>query len=565
MVAFGGRPCGDRGRIYPQTMVLTAEHLKSVLRRFHDRLADYREALNRLNVYPVPDGDTGTNMALTLESVMAEVEPATSMDEVAAAMAHGSLMGARGNSGIILSQILRGFAECFEGCEHLGTDELQEALSSASDAAYAAVMRPVEGTILTVVREAAGAARATGTEAGSDVGAFLDRVYRRGLEALERTPELLPVLADAGVVDAGGAGLLLLLAAFVEEVSETEVVLPVSIYDASQIAISSAVPMEGDGGGVSGVAGLRYEVMFLLEAEADALDEFREAWSKLGDSIVIVGGDGTFNCHIHTDDIGASIEAGVDAGRPYRIQVTDLLEQAADAAVHESMGFHPLEGVATAPLGVVAVAAGAGIIERFRQLGVQAVVTGGQSMNPSTEDLLAAVEAMPAGQAVILPNNKNIVPVAGQVDRLSTKEVLVVPTTSISAGMAAMLGYLPDGDGAAVAAAMTAAAADVVSAELTRAVRGAKVDGRTIEVDDWIGLVDGQVAVVAQDQIGALIELAAEATGEDAELITVMTGEGVEEGAVEALAAWASGAGRVLELEVVEGGQPLYPFLLAIE
>jgi len=207
---------GESPPLYPRTMVLTADHLKSVLRRFHDRLAHHREALNRLNVYPVPDGDTGTNMALTLEAVMAEVDQANSMGEVAEAMAHGSLMGARGNSGIILSQILRGLSDRFADCESLGTHEIAEALTSASEAAYLAVMRPVEGTILTVVREAAGAARATGTEGGTDVAAFLDRVYRRGLEALERTPELLPVLHDAGVVDAGGAGLLLLLASFVE-------------------------------------------------------------------------------------------------------------------------------------------------------------------------------------------------------------------------------------------------------------------------------------------------------------------------------------------------------------
>lgn len=538
-------------------MALTADHLKAVLRRFHERLAHHREALNRLNVYPVPDGDTGTNMALTLEAVMAEVDGATSMGEVAAAMAHGSLMGARGNSGIILSQILRGLADRFGSCDELGAEEISDALTSASDAAYRAVMRPVEGTILTVVREAAGAARATGTHAGTDVAGFLDGIYRRGLEALERTPELLPVLQEAGVVDAGGAGLLLLLAAFVEEATGGEIELPESIYRAP-VAVLEPVTEE------PGIADLRYEVMFLLEAGDEAVEAFRNEWMELGDSIVVVGGDGHWNCHIHTDHIGPAIEAGVRAGRPHRIEVTDLLEQAA-AAAHHGPSFEPLDGVAEASVGVLAVAIGGGVVERFRQLGAQAVVAGGQSMNPSTLDLLAAVEAMPAAEVIVLPNNKNIIAVADQLDALTDKQVKVVPTRSIPGGMAAMLGYLPDAELDAVASQMAAEADAVTSGELTRAVRTVTIDGMRVEEGSWIGLVDGVLATVDPDQVEALLALLGAVVTDDAEIVTVITGEGATIPGQAAVETWVAARGSGLAVEFVDGGQPLYPYLLAVE
>ncbi len=535
-------------------MVLTAEHLKSVLRRFHNRLELHREALNRLNVYPVPDGDTGTNMALTVGSVMAEVEDASSMDEVAAAMAHGSLMGARGNSGIILSEILRGLADRFAGCELLGTEEIGDALTMASEAAYQAVLRPVEGTILTVVREAAGAEAVT----GGDVAAFLDRVYHRGLEALEGTPDLLPVLAEAGVVDAGGAGLVLLLAAFVEEVTDAEVELPMAIYDAPGPAVrleSNAVP---------DIADLRYEVMFLLDASADAIEEFRTQWAEIGDSIVVVGGGGIYNCHIHTDEIGGAIEAGIRAGRPHRIEITDLAGQAADLA-HHPREFIPIDGINEADVGVIAVATGSGVIERFRLLGVQAVVAGGQSMNPSTLDLLAAVEAAPNDSIVVLPNNKNIITVADQLDSLTGKAVMVVPTRSVQAGFAAMMGYLPTGDLDPVATAMFGNSEAVATGELTMAVRTTNAEGLEVSEGDWLGLVDGKIVVVHPDQSLAVVSLLDTFFPTAAELLTVITGEDAQTQAVVDVESWVATRGQGLAVEFVEGGQPLYPFLLAAE
>ena len=287
---------------------LKVEGLKNVMQRFYDRLHEHREALNRLNVYPVPDGDTGTNMALTVASVVDEVAGAETMEELSTAISHGSLMGARGNSGVILSQILRGLADTFRSAETVGTVQIVDAFDRASTAAYEAVMRPVEGTILTVLRESAEAAGQADTPEGEDLAGLLRRTYDRAEVSLQNTPELLPVLKEAGVVDAGGAGLLLLMAAFLEEVTGEETILPAEIFKAVAGVIAE-VP-----GGEHDISGLRYEVMYFLEASEETLATFKREWMEIGDSIVVVGGDGVYNCHIHTNDIGEALESGIRAG-----------------------------------------------------------------------------------------------------------------------------------------------------------------------------------------------------------------------------------------------------------
>ncbi len=541
-------------------MALTAAGLKRAMQRYHDRLRRHRHDLDRLNVYPVPDGDTGTNMALTVESVIAAAEGAGSMGELAQALAHGSLMGARGNSGVILSQILRGVADVVRRSDALDVPELAEALELASDAAYQAVMRPVEGTILTVLREAAAAARDTASTAGADLSALLDAVYDRGVAALERTPDLLPVLREAGVVDAGGAGFLLLLAALVEEVTGREVGLPAAVLAAAARRSRVEAPAPGD------AAGPRYEVMFLLDADDDAIGGFRQSWAGLGDSIVVVGGDGTWNCHIHTDDVGAAIEAGVAAGRPHQIRVTDLTEQVAAEAYHAPPPFAPLPAAAAAPVGVVAVAAGAGVVALFHDFGVQGVVVGGQTMNPALADLAAAVEAAPAPEVIVLPNNKNVVPVAERVGEATAKRVLVVPTRSIGPGRAAMVAYRPDvADASELAAAMAAAARDVRAGEVTAAVRDAATPVGPVREGDWLGVADGQVVAASPALGGALVALLDVLVIADAELVTVLTGDGAEEAATKAAAAWLEEHRPAAELEVVAGGQPVYAYLVSVE
>ncbi len=539
-------------------VTLTAADLKRVLRRYHDALIRHRETLNQLNVYPVPDGDTGTNMVLTVTSVIEATDGAESMDEVAEGLAHGSLMGARGNSGVILSQILRGLAETIGPCQGIGTVELVEALNRASAAAYAAVVRPVEGTILTVVREAAAAAGEAGAGAGVDLAACLERVYERAQLALLSTPEQLPVLKQAGVVDAGGAGLLLLLGAFLEEVTGGETGLPESVLAAA--AARQVEPAQL--GGAGDVASLRYEVMFFLEADDAAIPELKGSWSALGDSIVVVGGEGVYNCHIHTDDIGGAIEAGIRAGRPHQIRVTDLIEQSATTLVHR---FEPLPEFERAEPGVLAVAAGDGVVAVFRELGAQAVVTGGQSLNPSTEELLTELEQMVAGTVIVLPNNKNIIPVAEQLDRLTDKSVVVVPTRSIPQGIAAMVSYTPGTPLAALAEAMRAGAGGVRSAEITRAVRPAETDAGTVDAGDFLVLVDGSIVAVRPSELEALRALVDHAVDDGAELMTIMYGAGYDPVALDAFVAELHVLRPALEVELVAGGQPLYPYLVSVE
>ncbi len=547
-----------RGTVPP--MPLTAAGLKSAMQRYHDRLRRHRDDIDRLNVYPVPDGDTGTNMSLTVASVMAAADGARTMAELAQALAQGSLLGARGNSGVILSQIFRGIADVVRRSEALDVAELAEALERASDAAYRAVMRPQEGTILTVLREAAAAARDAASAAGADLAGFLQAVYRRGVASLERTPELLPVLRDAGVVDAGGAGFLLLLAALAEEVTGRQVDLPPAVFAAAarRPAPEATAPAT--------TVSPRYEVMFLLDAADAAVDAMRSAWAAIGDSIVVVGGDGTWNCHIHTDDIGAAVEAGVEAGRPRQIRVTDLAEQVAAEAYHAPPPFTPLPEAAAAPVGVVAVAAGDGVVDLFRGFGAQGLVVGGQTMNPALADLAAAVEAAAASEVIVLPNNKNVVPVAERVGEAVGKRVLVVPTRSIGQGLAAMVAYRTNvADAAALAAAMAAATRDVRSGEVTAAVRDAATPIGLVRSGDWLGIADGQVVAAEPALGGALTALLAVLVTADAELVTVLTGGGAEAAATKAAAAWLDEHHPAVELEVLDGGQPVYAYLVSVE
>jgi DAK2 domain fusion protein YloV len=543
-------------------LLLRPQDLKSILQRYLDRLREHREALNRLNVYPVPDGDTGTNMTLTVESVMAEVDAAETMEQVAAAIAHGSLMGAQGNSGIILSQILAGLAHTFREAPSVGTTQLVDALERASAAAYRAVGRPVEGTILTVLRAAAEAARETETPEGEDLAEFLARIYRRAEAALHSTPELLPVLKEAGVVDAGGAGFLLLLVAFLEEVTGEDVVLPEAIFRAAAARLVAATADDRD----HAIAGLRYEVMFLLHSEDDvAGDRLRDSWSAMGDSIVVVGSEGVWNCHIHTDDIGPAIEAGAALGRPERIKVTDLLDQAAEEVFHRAPPFTPLPEFAEAAVAVVAVAVGAGVIDLFRDAGAQGMVVGGQTMNPSVRDVLEVVESVAAETVIVLPNNKNIVPVAEQLATLTTKRVLVVPTRSVPEGLAAMIAYMPGMDADDTAAAMYAAAKAVSWGEVTQAVRDAKTPVGACAEGDWLGIVGGDVTTVSADLQAAATRVLDALVDDHSEVVTIVTGADADDAGAKALIDHLRESHRGLEVSVLRGGQPLYPYLFGVE
>jgi uncharacterized protein len=540
---------------------LDAAQLKAVVYAYRDALRDHQEALNRLNVYPVPDGDTGTNMALTLESVVAELEGAAGdLASVCKAISHGSLMGARGNSGVILSQILRGIASAFD----TGAGDaacVATALSEAAVAAYAAVMRPVEGTILTVAK-AAGEAALGG---GDKLLGVLEAAKAAGADALARTPDLLPVLKQAGVVDAGGAGYVLLLDVFLSVVDGREVASPPAPTGAAPEIHAEVAQVHGEGGDVSD---LRYEVMYFLEAPDETIPSFKEVWASIGDSIVVVGGDGIWNCHIHTDDIGAAIEAALECGRTKRIRVTDLLEQVEEErwvreAPHESED--DLVHHDPVPCAVVAVATGEGIRRIFRSMGVQRMVAGGQSMNPSTAQILEAVEAAPADQVVILPNNKNIIPVAEQVAPLTAKSVRVIRTTGIAEGFGALLGYDPQATVEENAEAMAETASTVVSGEITRAVRDSTTDAGAVKEGDFLGLTGGKITVVEPTLPEAATALLATLVGDASEIVTIIEGEGASAAVTRQLTEWLAEHHPDASPEVHHGGQPLYPYLFSVE
>jgi len=551
---------------------LDAAELCRVVGTFRDGLRSHQQLINRLNVYPVPDGDTGTNMALTMESVASELDGLRDPDMTAAcrAVAHGSLMGARGNSGVILSQLLRGLSDGLDAPGgRPGAPELASALVTADKLAREAVMRPVEGTILTVARGAAEAATAAADGGASLVG-VAEAARAGAVDALERTPSLLPVLARAGVVDAGGTGYVLLFDALLTVLDGRDMPTPPELPEVATDAGSAAGPgptTEAE----AELAGLRYEVMYLLEAPDETIPAFKEVWAGLGDSIVVVGGDGLWNCHIHTDEVGPAIEASLDAGRPRSIRVTDLLEEVEEERwVREGAG-DLASGPSEAPLGptpltaVVAVASGDGIGRIFRSLGVQRLIAGGQSMNPSIAELVGAVDELASDDVIVLPNNGNIRPVANRVDELSAKRVWVVPTETIAEGFAALLAYDPEAGGEANAVAMEASARKVVPGEVTRAVRDSETDAGPVRTGDWLGLSRDGIEVVGETLAEAACALLDVLVTDAHDLVTLIEGDGSGAADTRRITEWLREARPAVETEVHHGGQPLYPYLFSIE
>ncbi|MFV2039470.1 MAG: DAK2 domain-containing protein [Acidimicrobiales bacterium] len=544
---------------------LDIHDIERTLSTFCNALKLHRDAINALNVYPVPDGDTGTNMSLTLESVVQELAGAG--DDAASkwkAIRYGSLMGARGNSGVILSQILRALADDLAPVPSINAEVLAGALESASAAAYGAVMKPVEGTILTVVRESAAEASVAAAEGETLLG-LLERSAAAGKVSLDNTPELLDVLKDAGVVDAGGAGFLLLLDSFLHVVDGRDLPPP-PVVDR---AVAPQAPAHGDHAHHHDVSDLRYEVMFFLEADDERIEHFKADWAAIGDSIVVVGGDGLWNCHVHSNDIGASIEAGINAGRPTQIRVTDLFEEMSHP---EEISF-PEDADTTvtitnpepATTAVLAVAAGFGVQQIFESLGVHAVIRGGQSMNPSTRQFVQAVEQVGAQQVVILPNNKNIIPVAEQVDGQVDATVLVIATRGIAEGFASLLAFDPGADAHANQEAMTEAAKAVVAGEVTCAVREAETAAGPVRPGDWIGLDRGGVRSVGGSIAAAATALLDALVGADHELVTVIAGDQADPATNEAIAAWLGEHRPDVEAVFHDGGQPLYPYYFGVE
>lgn len=550
--------------------------LRDTVTVFRDLVRAHQDAVNRLNVYPVPDGDTGTNMARTLDAVVAEVEGAPiDLAATCQAISHGSLMGARGNSGVILSQIMRGIASTLRDRDELDGQAVADALTAGAAAAYQAVLKPVEGTILTVAREAAEAAQ-TAAVSGTDLAGVLAAARVAGGESLARTPELLPVLADAGVVDAGGAGFLLLLDAACHVVAaEPLPIAPDSGAGPVGATFDAVAKRTSEVAGELDVSEQRYEVMYLCDLADERIDDLKASWGAIGDSIVVVGGDGIWNCHVHTNDIGAAIEAALDLdGRPHGIRVTDLFEEvSAEHAAREAAmsgagrSSGPSTDVHRPPVmcAVVAVSSGPGISALFAELGVQAVVSGGQTLNPSTAELLAAVEQVNADHVVVLPGNKNIIPVAEQLDALTTRTVRVVPTRSMPEGLAALMVYDPESGVEVNSSAMRHAAEAITAGEVTQAVRASQTPAGPVAEGDWLGVVRGDgIVAVAPDVLGAVTGLLDRLVG-DGELLTVIRGADADDDTVAEIEVWMSNHHPGVDVEVHDGGQPLYPYLFGVE
>ena len=534
---------------------LDSKNLANLMYCFRDALQDHKESLNSLNVYPVPDGDTGSNMVATLNSVVSEIESLEEnpeLENIIEAISHGSLMGARGNSGVIISQILRGFVSKIKSASRKTIDAnlFSEALSAASSAAYEAVGNPVEGTILTVVRETAEAAEKAASEE-SDLLPVAEIAREAAKHSLDSTPELLPVLARAGVVDAGGSGFLLMMDSLLHVIDDR----PMPEPEVVTVSVDSLILDVHD---ETSNSGTRYEVMYFLEAPDDLIPDFKKAWSEIGDSIVVVGGENIWNCHVHTNNIGAAVEAGISVGKPYEIRVTDLFEEVAE-------NHHDHDVADPVGCSVIAVANGDGIGEIFRSLGATRIVKGGQSMNPSTADLLEAAEATASEHVIILPNNSNIVAVAEQVDLQTSKTVRVVGTHTVTEGFASLLGYDPEATSDKNQTGMSQASQMVESGEITTAVRESTTEIGEIKKGDFLGLQKGKVTVIAETIVEATKNLLKEMISDEHEIVTLVTGEDSNQKETDEITAWVDAEYEVIEVEVHAGGQPLYPYYIGIE
>jgi DAK2 domain fusion protein YloV len=517
-------------------------------------LESSRGRIDDLNVYPVPDGDTGTNLTLTVRAVAEAVASTEAADRnaLAHAVARAALMGARGNSGVILSQIVRGVADVLaESTNGIDPALTARALRGASDAAYRAVRRPVEGTMLSVIRELAEEAERRATDP-EPLAELLVELVRHGEEAVARTPDQLDVLREAGVVDAGGAGLLELLRGLAGAVSGEAV--PAAPERAGSAPGPDAVHLEP--------SRFRYCTVFVVEGEALDRDELEARLEQLGDSLVVVGDETALKVHVHTDDPGAALSLGTTAGTIEGVEIANMHEQQEKRERRLS-----LVPSTRAKSGVVAVVAGDGNRLLFETLaepvGAIRVVAGGQTANPSTAELVAAIEELGADEAIVLPNNPNVRLAAECAAQNAGKPAELVPTESIPAGLAALVAYDGARSAAENAAAMTEAAAAVATGEVTRASRDVELNGLRIRAGDWLGLATGEPVAGGDDFAEVAFGVAARLLGEPRALLTLLTGS--EPPPLDGLIERLESTHPTLEVEVHEGGQPHYPLLLGAE
>ncbi len=520
-----------------------------------------REAVDALNVFPVPDGDTGTNMFLTVQSAAREaagLENPT-VSQVASAASMGSLMGARGNSGVILSQLFRGISKGLEGKTTATASDLARALQIGVETAYQAVMKPVEGTILTVARESAKEA-VQAARRKPEIQEMLETALVKGEETLARTPDMLTTLKQAGVVDAGGKGFLVILEGWLAALTGKEIQPPTLVEQPVQ-------PVQIDVNGEEIV--FQYCTEFILKGSDLQLEKIKQDLAGEGDCLLVVGTADVAKVHIHTNHPGQILEYGVRLGTLHEVEIHNMREQS-EAKRHAAKGENlpenpadpktPLKG-----MGLVTVAVGRGLVEIFRSLGVDEIIQGGQTMNPSTEELVEGINRTRAEKVFVLPNNGNIILAAGQAAALTDKKVHVVPTRSIPQGISAVLAFEPATSFEENAQTLDGSFGSIMSGEVTYAVRASQFDGNEIKAGDILGLIDDKIVLTGEDPARVAVELAEKMGGEEADLISVFYGQDVPEEVAGELAAELRKRFSRSEVEVHDGGQPLYYYIVSVE
>ncbi len=521
-----------------------------------------KEHVNALNVFPVPDGDTGTNMSLTLKSAIRQLEQSDchSIYDVAKAVSNGALMGARGNSGVILSQVFRGFARGLKDADSLNVHTFTNALKEASQTAYKAVMRPTEGTMLTVMREMAEFAEKDENNI-ADLDEFAKAVLKAGEISLQHTPELLPILKEANVVDAGGKGLLLLLqGALQQEEGEMPIDFTSALEDYDQ-KVRAQMKVSGD-------IEFGYCTELMIQGQNIDIDSLREKLSAEGDSHLVVGDDNRVKIHLHTNNPGYVLQEAAKLGSLHDIKIDNMREQYAqltDAVpiVHEQKT--QVEKKPKEKYGFIAVSSGDGLNGIFRDLGVNAVIHGGQTMNPSTEDILAAIQDVSAETTFVLPNNGNIVLAANQAAKLTSSNVIVVPTKTIPEGFTAMLHFDAEQDPQTNRKAMEEARETVRTAEITYAVRDTSINGKKIVKGNFIGLEGDTIHATGKDVGRVVTQLLDKTVTDDSMLITIFYGEDTTEKDAQKVLESVRKKYPDKDVELSRGGQPLYFYIFSIE
>lgn len=529
-----------------------------------------QQHVNELNVFPVPDGDTGINMVLTMQSAYRRIQnqDETHVGKVAGELAHGAMMGSRGNSGVILSQIWRGLARGFKEKAIFNADDLALAFREAAETAYNGVTRPVEGTILTVIREAAEEA-ADAARKSRDLRFMLERVLERCQQALARTPDLLPILKEAGVVDSGGQGLVYILMGMLRYVHGQMGDMEMTMTQNKAVSPLVDTPAQAHAVPEGGQLEFPYDVQFILKGQNLNVKLVTDTIDVMGDSTVVVGDDRTIKVHVHVKDPGQPISYAVSLGAITDVVVENMQEQMEDI-VATTITFPPVPYIPEISLqpdqiGVVAIAAGSGLTNVFRSLGAATVVNGGQTNNPSTEEILQAIGAVPTNKVIVLPNNKNIILAAEAARDLSHKQVAVIPSRTVPQGISAMMGLNADGELMAICQAMTAAMGDVATGEITRATRSVTMDEVDVKEGQFIGLVDGRLRACDSTMTEVLAQVLEQMAMDEREIVTLYYGQDVSESEASAVAEQIEKLYPDIEVELLDGGQAYYYYILGAE